>query len=458
MAINLRGNFPASFLSHPYMRRLLLIPLAGASLTLLALLWPADDPAEAPGEDDLEPAAVTHVGGRLVELNRLIHQQPGAARLPAQVLAADYHGVVKDSVTGAVLEGPEVKWAAAVKGKCEEERVDWQDAEVADDGTFTITRQEAEEAAVLCLELESEGHVSRTVVTATTAWPTGRPGLLLRLDPHAKIRGRVLDARGKPLENTDIYRVFGDSQEAEQDERSKKNGWYELSELKPGRYLVYTETDHTYLANFAEVQLRAGEVRRLDLRERKVSSLIQRGRVVDRGGHPLARVAVKIDPRDGARSAMERYFLSRTADTATWRGGTFEAELGRAGWYRVRLYAGPDAKKVMGQAHVYVGTGHQEQTTVVFQGKITACSLHDSSGSQVGLTGGYSMTISRGCTSLGMGILGGMGGRSRYQDLRFPWPEGARSVTVTLNGNGVSGSLRLDGPNDPCRIQGKRRQ
>ena len=178
--------------------------------------------------------------------------------------------------------------------------------------------------------------------------------------------------------------------------------------------------------------------------------------MVDGTGHPVARVAITIKSRARTRSALERYQLIQAEGMGTWRAGTFQTEVGRAGWYRVRLHADPDEERVTGYADVYVD-GKQPEPTIVYRGKVITCSLHDAAGRQLRLSAGYSMTIRRGCRSTGMGVIfGGLSRGPGYPDLRFPWPHKARSITVTLNGrSGLSGSIQLDSPEAPCRIQAR---
>lgn len=433
---------------------MLLFSLIGASLAMLAYLWPAGEPHTTAPEDDPDVPASGRPAGRQAELHRLVYLPPPVSTVAAAAISMDFHGVVKDSATGVVLKGVTVRWAMAMEGDCEIEGVDWSDAAVAEDGTFTIARGDVEGSGDLCLDLEAEGHVSRSVSATQVSWPAGRPGLAPRLKPHGKIRGRVFRVDGKPAAETDIYTVFGDAREAVQEVATDKDGWYELEALEPGRYLVYAESEYNHTASFAEVRLEPGEARRLDLREREVPSVKLEGRVVDSSGRPVSRVAVKIEPREESRNPGDRYFLARSA-TSTWRGGTFDADLGRAGWYRVSLYAGDDSKQVMGQADLYVGGGQQVTHTIVYRGKVTACTLHDAAGRRVDQSSGFSMTVSRGCTSLGMGFFASLGSRARYQDMRFPWPPGARSVTLTLHGHGLSGSIQLEGADAVCRVVGR---
>lgn len=436
------------------MRRLLIIPLAGISLTMLAYLWPAGDPEAVLLDDDPEPTASAQSNGHQAELHRLIHQPAVISPIPAAALTMDFHGVVKNSVSGAILSEVDVEWALAVKGECQDEEVDWKTASVAQDGTFTVARSEVQGPGELCLDLELDDHVTRRFSVAQGRWPAGRPGLVARLDPYGKIRGRVFDLAGKPLADTDVSAALGDSREAQEDTTTDGKGWYELPGLEPGRYLVMADAEYERLANFEEVQLKAGEVRRLDLREREVPRISLRGKVVDSSGRGVTRVVVKIEPRVKARGGRERYFLVQSAGNTTWRDGSFEVDLGRAGWYRVRLYAQQNATQVMGQADLYASGGKGEESTIVYKGKVTTCTLHDASGRQVSLSGGYSMIISRGCTSMGMGVIGGLGRSPVHRDLRFPWPPNARSVSVTLDGQGLSGGISLTGPDDVCMIKG----
>ncbi len=435
------------------MRRLLFLPLAGASLTLLVFLWPADDSLDQPGEVDDHAAASKRHTGRRAELHRLIHHLPVVAPVAAAALSADFHGVIQDSVSGETLPDADVDWGMAKDGECEDVGVDWSTAAITEDGAFTIPRAEVKGDGELCLSVDLGSHVERTFTAAQATWPAGRPGRTVRLDRLGEIRGRVLSKSGVPATDKDVYVVADGERESEQEATTNAKGWYELDELAPGRYIVYADSSFTHLVSYAEVRLKAGQQLRQDLQEREVKSVPMTAKVVDRSGRPVARVAVSIKPRGKARNSKERYFLTQVQGTTTDRDGAFEADLGRAGWYRVRLHAEDNEEQVMGQADVWAGAGQQGEPTIVYQGKVVVCTLHDAAGRQLLQDGDYSMSITRGCTaSMGFALLS-VGDRPRYKDLRFPWPPRARSVHVTLNGDGVSGNVTISSPGDVCMVQ-----
>ncbi len=433
----------------------MLVPLAGAALAVLGLVWPENDEREAPPTDEVAaPLVAGRPPGRRAELQRLIRAPFSSAPLPLP--SVDFHGVVRSSKTGALLDDPGVEWGMAAEGKCEGGGIDWQDVtwEDGDDG-FIILRHEIEATGALCLKLDHDGYTDQIVTMAQGKWPSGRPGLTLRLAPQSVLRGRALDQEGKPRAEVEIsvYRV--DERSAADTATTAKDGSYTLSVLDAGAYLVAADSYNTTHASFAEVTLQPGEVRRLDLRERAVTTLALRGKVVDLAGKPVSRVALSITPRAKARSPLERYQLIQAEDMSTWRAGAFEAEVGRAGWYRVRLHDESGSEPALGQADVYVD-GKQPEPTIVYRGKVITCTLHDAAGRQVGLRTSYNMTVRRGCTTVGMGFLSGGSRGPVHPDLRFPWPRSARSVRLTLHGqNGLSGSVTLDSPDAACRAQGK---
>lgn len=254
----------------------MLVPLAGAALAVLGFVWPEYDAEdELPAEEVTGSRTTPRPLDRRAELNRLI-RLPSAAT-PMTLPSVDFHGVVRDSKTGAALDETSVDFAESVDGQCEE-GVDWQGVTWDEaGGGFTIPRDELEEPGPLCLSLTRDGYADDIITVARSKWPVGRPGLAVRLAPQATLRGRVLDLDGKPRPEVDVSVYLGDERATDLTTTTEKDGTYEVKEIDAGTYLVTAESYDTAYAAFAEVKLGPGEVRRLDLQERAVKSLTLQG-------------------------------------------------------------------------------------------------------------------------------------------------------------------------------------
>lgn len=266
----------------------------------------------------------------------------------------------------------------------------------------------------------------------------------------ARLRGRVTDASGTPQDGVEIRRVEPGGTFSDKLAATDKRGWYEVRQLKPGEHLFYADTFDVERTALSRVRLRAGEVRRLDLVVKQLPAVQLNGRVVDRHGRPISWVTVKVRPRHAPGDDRARYLLSRATDVTSSSDGSFSLPLAE-GWYTVRLLASSRSAGAGGQTTVYVQQGLADQV-VIYGGHVVSCTLHTPQGRPVTFSG-YSMSVTHINSRSGLGMLGG--GTFRRQALRFPWPPGAASVSVSLSGSGISGDLVLRRPGQRCRIAGQ---
>ena len=183
------------------------------------------------------------------------------------------------------------------------------------------------------------------------------------LEPITTLRGRVLDADGKPLAGVRLELFTRTGRQGITSFVSDKDGNYRSRELEPGAYFLLARPDHglshgpdskqapaepkdkklwapTFYPNVTDatladpIQATGGELNGYDIRLRSVPAFRIRGTVRDSRGNPAAGVPVTL--RNADLWYLES-FSRPDAEAVSGPGGVFEfSEIGPGNW---RIFA-----------------------------------------------------------------------------------------------------------------------
>ena len=258
----------------------------------------------------------------------LVLAAAGAWGYQAQLAAGSIEGQVLNAVTGAPLRKATVQLMEISRreptmsaGGDVMQAPSWWTVEVDDEGRFSFNGLEAGSYSLMVQRTrflrQSYGERLRSSGGKPISVSTGQhvKDILFKLSPQSVIAGKVVDEDGEGMANVQVWvlqrRYLSGKMRWVQgvSARTSDLGEYRIAALAPGKYLVGTspmrmnnvmgnssnkpfpvKPESTYadtyypsspdLANAAPVELPAGgEVRGVDIRERKAASYWVRGRV-----------------------------------------------------------------------------------------------------------------------------------------------------------------------------------
>lgn len=158
------------------------------------------------------------------------------------------------------------------------------------------------------VEVECAGHVARAPYAPVVIADRDATGLVWELDPGATLRGKVLTRAGAAVADADVRAGSRGgaprAQDTACDARTREDGSYELTGLRPGSHQVFlTSSDGIGPLEGYAVEIPAGGVVTRDLVLDDGGAIA--GRVVDASGAPVPGVWVRANAVSGHHSASD---------------------------------------------------------------------------------------------------------------------------------------------------------
>jgi hypothetical protein len=427
----------------------------------------ADDPQASPTPTSPEPIA-------------------GAPRLRA------FHGTVADAVTREPLGGVEIEVCEGQRAgqePCEDRIVQVEtekdgsffvdldaDEEDADGGTDQSADRSGDQSAdrdeepaapekpvvARALVAKAEGY-ARLVAVGEQLHQAAGPGLLLLLQPGARLKGRVLLPSGERASYTAITWTRP-GEPVSWAESLGRESEYEFEELPAGEIVVTAhlrDRSRGWRAGTGRVWLVAGETRELDVLL-DVSTFLVRGRLVDAAGRPVAQASLEPAAVQPEAGGVEGFLAWSRKDAFIDGNGDFELEYPDPGPHPLRFLLGWRGVEEVIATDSLPGVrsgadgSAAEQIVRATRPDLVGCSLLTAEGSPVRITR-HAVSSPVGLRTAGA-VCGCGAGGPRLAVVHFLWPPEGGPVDVKLADDSSGGQVVLGSPNERCEVTAQLRR